>query len=85
MPKGSKYSAGQRVVLKDGRSARVVGVDPVSGTYQIITADNRSLRVDTGEIEKAEIGKDSKYQESGPDKMSPRNLTIKDTPFDIDK
>ena len=43
------------------------------------------MRVDSDEIEKAEVRKDSKYQESGPDKESPSLLTIKDTPFDVDK
>ncbi len=63
----------------------MIGVDPVSGTYQVITANNQSLRLGSDEIDRAEKTMDSKYQESGPDKDNQSQLTIKDTPFNVDK
>ncbi len=81
--KSTKYTIGQRVILNDGRAGKVVGVNPIDGTYQIITADNRSLRVKAKDIEKIISAKDSKYQESGIDSQDPSLLSIKDTPFDI--
>jgi hypothetical protein len=84
-PKSSKYSAGQKVMLADGRSAKVVGVNPIDGSYQVITADNKSLRLKADDIDRIASNKDSKYQESGVDREDSNKLSIKDTPFDIEQ
>jgi hypothetical protein len=83
--KSSKYSVGQRVLLNSGRLGKVVGVNPIDGTYQIMTSDNKSLRVKSGDIEKIAAQKSANYQESGVDLENSSELSIKDTPFDIDK
>ena len=83
-PKSSKYSAGQRVMLVDGRSAKVVGVNPIDGSYQVITADNKNLRLKSDDIDKIASNKDSKYQQAGIDLDDSTSLSIKDTPFDIE-
>ena len=72
-------------MLNNGRIGKVIGVNPIDGSYQIMTADNKSLRVKAGDIEKAASQKDSKYQESGVDSDNSSMLAIKDTPFDLDK
>jgi hypothetical protein len=84
-PKSSKYSAGQRVILNDGRAGKIVGVNPIDGSYQVMTADNKNLRLKADDIEKISPNKDSKYQMSGPDQENPSDLSIKDTPFDLDQ
>ena len=84
-PKSSRYSAGQRVTLQDGRSGRVIGVDPINGTYQVMTADNRSVKVKATDIDKLEKPKDNAYQESGPNRENQSELSIKDTPFGLNQ
>jgi hypothetical protein len=81
--KSSKYSVGQRVLLNDGRTGKIVGVNPIDGTYQVMTADNRSIRLKSKDIDKLSSTKGSGYQESGVDKEDPNVLAIKDTPFDL--
>ena len=84
-PKTSKYSVGKRVVLNDNTSGTIIGIDAVSGTYLLMTSDNRSVRVKTSDIESLEKPKDNDYQISGinPDKTD--ELSIKDTPFDLNQ
>lgn len=72
-------------MLQDGRSGRVIGVDPINGTYQVITADNRSVKVKAADIDKLEKPKDDQYQTSGPKSDNETELTIKDTPFNVDQ
>jgi len=50
-----------------------------------MTSDNRSIRVKTSDIESLEKPKDNDYQISGinPDKTD--QLSIKDTPFDLNQ
>jgi hypothetical protein len=84
-PKSSRYSAGQRVTLQDGKSGRVIGVDPINGTYQVMTADNRSVRVKATDIDKLEKPNDVAYQKSGPNRENEAELSIKDTPFDLNQ
>lgn len=84
-PKSSRYTAGQRVSLKDGRSGRVIGIDPINGEYQIMTTDNRAIKVKSSDIEKLEKPKDSEYQESGVSNDDSKKLAIKDTPFNLDQ
>ena len=84
-PKTAKYGVGKRVVLNDNTSGTIIGIDGVSGTYLLITSDNRSIRVKTSDIESLEKPKDNEYQISGinPDKTD--ELSIKDTPFDLNQ
>lgn len=84
-PRSSRYTVGQRVSLKDGRSGKVIGIDPVSGIYQVMTLDNRFAKVKAADIEKLEQPKDSNYQESGVSQEDNSKLSIKDTPFDVDQ
>ena len=84
-PKSSKYSAGQQVILADGRAGKVIVVNPIDGSYQVITADNKSLKVKSTDIDKIAAKKDSNYQTAGVDRDNQSNLAIKDTPFDIEK
>jgi hypothetical protein len=72
-------------MLKDGRSGRVIGVNPITGSYQVMTSDSRSVQVKSEDIEKLEQAKDSDYQTSGPRKDSQLELSIKDTPFNLDQ
>lgn len=81
--KSSKYSVGQKVLLNDGRSAKIVGVNPIDGTYQVMTADNRAIRLKSSDIDKQVSVKGSNYQKSGVDSQDPTSLAIKDTPFDL--
>jgi hypothetical protein len=72
-------------VLNDNTSGTIIGIDAVSGTYLLMTSDNRSIRVKTSDIESLEKPKDNDYQISGinPDKTD--ELSIKDTPFDLNQ
>jgi hypothetical protein len=72
-------------MLKNGKSGRIIGVDPIRGSYQVMTSNNRSVRVKADEIESLEKPKDSKYQQSGINKYAQTELMIKDTPFDLDQ
>jgi hypothetical protein len=81
----SKYKVGNRIVLNDGRSARIVGTDPINGVYQLMTADNKMLRVKGSDIEKLEKPKDTDYQPSGVSQSDDKKLAIQDTPFDLDQ
>lgn len=81
----SKYKVGNRIVLNDGRSARIVGTDPINGVYQLMTADNKMLRVKGSDIEKLEKPKDTDYQLSGVSQSDDKKLAIQDTPFDLDQ
>jgi len=81
----SKYKVGNRIVLNDGRSGRIVGTDPINGVYQIMTADNKMLRVKGADIEKLEKPKDTDYQLSGVSQSDDKKLSIQDTPFDLDQ
>jgi len=72
-------------MLKNGKSGRVIGVDPIRGSYQVMTSDNKSVRVKADEIEKTDKPKDSKYQKSGINKDVQTELMIKDTPFNVDQ
>lgn len=72
-------------MLKNGKSSTVIGVDPILGSYQVMTSDNRSVRVKADDIDKLEKPKDHKYQESGVNKDTQSELMIKDTPFDVDQ
>lgn len=72
-------------MLKNGKSGTVIGVDPIRGSYQVMTSDNRSVRVKADDIEKTEKPKDYSYQESGVNKDTQSELMIKDTPFDVDQ
>lgn len=72
-------------MLKNGKSGRIIGVDPIRGSYQVMTSNNRSVRVKADEIESLEKPKDSKYQQSGINKDAQTELMIKDTPFDLDQ
>jgi hypothetical protein len=83
-PKTSKYSAGQRVILKNGKSGMIIGVDPMNNEFQIMLTDNKSTKVKGTEIEKLEKPKDSEYQESGVNPELQSEINIKNTPFDLD-
>ena len=72
-------------MLKNGKSGTVIGVDPIRGSYQVMTSDNRSVRVNSDEIEKIEKPRDHNYQESGVNKDAQSELMIKDTPFNLDQ
>jgi hypothetical protein len=72
-------------MLKDGRSGRVIGVNPITGSYQIMTSDSRSIQVKADDIEKTEKPKDADYQVSGPKSDAQLELSIKDTPFNLDQ
>lgn len=50
-----------------------------------MTGDNKSLRVKAADIEKQVAQKGTNYQESGVDLENSSELSIKDTPFDLDK
>jgi hypothetical protein len=63
----------------------VIGVDPINGTYQVMTADNRSVKVKATDIDKLEKPKDNAYQESGPNRENQSELSIKDTPFGLNQ
>jgi hypothetical protein len=84
-PQSSKYSAGQMIVLADGRSGRIVGVDPITQSYQVMTSDHKSIRVKGSDISRIEKKKDTDYQESGVSKDNDKELAIKETPFDLDQ
>ena len=81
----SKYKVGNRIVLNDGRSARIVGTDPINGVYQLMTADNKMIRVKGSDIEKLEKPKDTDYQLSGVSQSDDKKIAIQDTPFDLDQ
>ena len=72
-------------MLNDGRSGKIVGVNPITGSYQVMTSDNRSLNLKADDIEKIAPNKDFKYQFSGVDPEDSTSLAIKGTPFDTDK
>ena len=84
-PRTSKYVAGQKIVLKNGQSATILGVDPINNLYQLMTLDNKSISVKGTEIKKLEKPKHKDYQPSGVDPEDQTQLNIKDTPFDLDQ
>lgn len=83
-PKSSKYSAGENVVLKNGTAGKILGIDPVNNEYQIMTIDNKNIKVNGTDIEKLEKPKDRDYQEAGVDPEDHTKLNIKNTPFDLE-
>ena len=62
----------------------IIGIDPMGKTYQIMTDDNRSIAVKASDIDKAEKPKDDLYQQSGVNPEKQNELSIVDTPFDLD-
>ena len=50
-----------------------------------MTTDNRSVRVKAADIEKLDKLKDAEYQASGVNPDNQRELSIKDTPFNLDQ
>lgn len=63
-PNSAKYQIGQDVVLDDGSSAKIVGVDPVSHSYYLVTAQNKSIQVSPDKIKKLDKQKSADYRET---------------------
>jgi hypothetical protein len=81
----AKYVTGQKVMLKSGQSATIVGIDPVGQTYKVMGADNQYKSVKPDEIDKLDTGKFTDYQASGPDPKNPDELSIKTKDVAVDQ
>ena len=84
-PTAAKYATGQRVMLKSGQSATIVGIDPVGKTYKVMGSDNKYKSVKPEEIEKVESSKYKDYQQSGPNPQNQEELSIKEKDFTLDQ
>lgn len=63
-PNSAKYQIGQEVVLTDGSSARIVGVDQITQSYYLVTLDNKSIQVTPDKIKGTDTKKSDKYRET---------------------
>lgn len=84
-PTAAKYATGQRIMLKSGQSATIVGIDPVGKTYKVMGSDNKYKSVKPEEIEKTDSSKYSGYQTSGPNPQNPDELSIKEKDVTLDQ
>lgn len=80
----AKYNTGQKVLLKSGKSVKIVGLDPVNQLYSVIGDDNQQQAVKPNEIDKLDDSKYSNYQESGVDSENQQELAIKKIGNQID-
>lgn len=75
-PTSAKYATGQRILLKSGQTATIVGIDPIGKSYKVMGSDNRYRSIKPEEIEKPSAPKYSDYQTSGPKSDNPEELSI---------
>ena len=84
-PTSAKYAAGQKILLKSGQTATIVGIDPVGKTYKVMGSDNQYRSVKPDEIERPDAPKYSDYQSSGPNTENPEELSITKKDITVDQ
>ena len=84
-PTSAKYATGQKVLLKSGQTATIVGLDPVGKTYKVMGTDNQYKSVKSDEIERPAAPKYSDYQASGPKAENPEELSIDKKEVTVDQ